>query len=286
MTEKIPFLFFSLPGFTCLPQSKLFCGRLFNMLKHKTSSEGFFFSLFCCPSCGFYVKFGVQSCLKINTCVRWSDVLCGFQPGKWEKKQNKTNWIKVKLESTTLPTKICMLWDGLLKSPIYFRLKKKKKRNRYLYSKCWMSLEGWVTFCTIHANVDAYQLFFFFSSFMETCSAAARVSGYWWVLRCCSSLHSLCSADKSTHQHTRGVFLSLSLFPPPVVPPSSPWKTAVNGSSCNPSSGNVYFFLFKISFRYLSKCCCSSFTLVILTLWFSIFFFFSLLLKVAFSILW
>lgn len=69
------------------------------------------------------------------------------------------------------------------------------------------------------------------------------------------------------------LFLSFHL---PLPPPPSPWKTAVNGSSCNPSSGNVYFFLFKISFRYLNKCCCSSFTLVILTLWFSIFFFLSL----------
>lgn len=29
-----------------------------------------------------YVKFGVQSCLKINTCVCSSDLLCGFQQGK------------------------------------------------------------------------------------------------------------------------------------------------------------------------------------------------------------
>lgn len=43
-----------------------------------------------------YVKFGVQSCLKINTCVCLSDFLCGFQQGK-------TEFGKIEAKSTTLP---------------------------------------------------------------------------------------------------------------------------------------------------------------------------------------
>lgn len=45
----------------------------------QTSSEGV------AATALVYVKFGVQSCLKINTCVCLSDFLCGFQQGK---KQN------------------------------------------------------------------------------------------------------------------------------------------------------------------------------------------------------
>lgn len=33
------------------------------------------------------MKFGVQSSLKINTCVCLSDYLCGFHPGEKKKQQ-------------------------------------------------------------------------------------------------------------------------------------------------------------------------------------------------------
>lgn len=130
-----------------------------------------------------------------------------------------------------------------------------------------MSLEGWVTFCTIHAKVE---FFFFLHGNLLCCSASFRLLMSVAMLQQPALIVFRWQVHPSTHQ--RGFSLSFSLSTSRVLPR----KTAVNGSSCNPSSGNVYFFLFKISFRYLNKCCCSSFTLVILTLWFSIFFFFFL----------
>lgn len=189
MTEKIPFLFFSLPGFTCLPQSKLFCGRLFNMLKHKTSSEGFFFSLFCCPSCGFYVKFGVQSCLKINTCVRWSDVLCGFQPGKREKKQKQNQLDQGQTVKHNSAHKNLYALGWTFEVSYLFQIKKKRKKEIDIYivsAECpWKVELHFAPFMLTLMHISYY--FFFLPSWKL---AAARVSGYWWVSRCCSSLHS------------------------------------------------------------------------------------------------
>lgn len=70
-------VFFFFPGLcVCLDQKYL--GTF--VWRTQTSSEGV------AATALVYVKFGVQSCLKINTCVCLSDFLCGFQQGK--KKQN------------------------------------------------------------------------------------------------------------------------------------------------------------------------------------------------------
>lgn len=73
----------------CLPRSK-YLGTL-NVIKKKHPSEGI------AATALVYVKFGVQSCLKINTCVCLSGLLCGFQQGKSEFGS------KIKVKSTTLP---------------------------------------------------------------------------------------------------------------------------------------------------------------------------------------
>lgn len=106
-----------------------------------------------------------------------------------------------------------------------FQIKKKRKKEIDIYivsAECpWKVELHFAPFMLTLMHISYY--FFFLPSWKL---AAARVSGYWWVSRCCSSLHSLCSADKSTHQHTRGVFLSLSLFPPPVAPCPLPLKNS------------------------------------------------------------
>lgn len=63
----------------CLPRLN-YLGTL-NVLNTKTSNEGI------AATALVYVKFGVQSCLKINTCVCLSDLLCGFQQEKKQKKK-------------------------------------------------------------------------------------------------------------------------------------------------------------------------------------------------------
>lgn len=86
------------------------------ILKHKHPSEGI------AATALVYVKFGVQSCLKINTCVCLSDLLCGFQQGK-------TEFGKIKVKSTTLPRnsigmgrafKVCYNYLGFKKN-IYIK---------------------------------------------------------------------------------------------------------------------------------------------------------------------
>lgn len=59
----------------------------------------------------------------LKWCIVW------FSTRETGKKNKKTKPIgsRSNCKAQLLPTKICMLWDGLLKSPIYFRFKKKKK---------------------------------------------------------------------------------------------------------------------------------------------------------------
>lgn len=80
-----------------------------------------------------YVKFGVQSCLKINTCVCLSDLLCGFQQGG--KKIKKTEFGKIKIKSTTLPKSSIGLEQAFEVCRIYLGLKK-IHITKYKYIKC------------------------------------------------------------------------------------------------------------------------------------------------------
>lgn len=151
-----------------------------------------------------------------------------------------------------------------------------------------MSLECSVTFCTIHANVnDAYPFCFFcfFYLFFPLhgnvlwCSVSFRLLRSVAMFLQPALIVSRWQVQPSTHQGD--VFCSLSLFTS-----HTPWKTADNGSSCNPSSGN--FFLFKTSFRYLNKMLLliihiSNFNIMI---FFFIRYSYRLVLFLFFSILW
>lgn len=145
-----------------------------------------------------------------------------FNQGNGKKTKNKTKPIGSR---SNCKAQLC---------PYLFQIKIKEEIDIYIVSaECPWKVE--LHFAPFMLKLN------FFSSFMETCSAAAQVSGYWWVSRCCSSLHSLCSADKSTHQRTRGVFLSLSLFPPPV---SSPEKQLSMGLvAIHPQEMFIFFCL-------------------------------------------
>lgn len=84
------------------------------------------------------MKFGVQSCLKINTCVCLSDLLCGFQQGK-----KKTEFGKIKAKSTTLP-RIQLVWDGRLK-PVVFIWVLKSISSAECPCKVWLPFAPFMT---------------------------------------------------------------------------------------------------------------------------------------------
>lgn len=89
-----------------------------------------------------------------------------------------------------------------------------------------MSLGGSVRFCTIHANIDALPLF----SLWKCCASMS-----FRLLMSVAMLLQCALIVKSTHQQTRGFFFFYL---------HTERKSSVNGSSCNPSSGNVLCFFF------------------------------------------
>lgn len=184
------------------------------------------------------MKFGVQSCLKINTCVCLSDLLCGFQQGK---KKTEINEIKVK--STTLPRNLIGLDQAF------------EACRMYLGSKVYISISSAECPCKVWLLFAPFMMMLMHIPFyLSKCALLC-----WHEFQApdeCSNVIAMCThclltcdgrQDESTHQHTR-VFLQTG-------------KGSFYGSSCNPSSGIFLFcfLLFKISFRYLNKCCCSLF---------------------------
>lgn len=183
------------------------------------------------------MKFGVQSCLKINTCVCLSDLLCGFQQGK-------TEFGKIKVKSTTLPRNSIGFRQAFEACHIYLGggYIYKIKSSAECPSKLWLLF---APFMMMLMHIPFY---------LSKCALLC-----WHEFQApyeCSDVIAMCThclltrdgrQDKSTHQHTR-VFLQTS-------------KGSFMGLvAIHPQEFTFFFFLLvKLRFRYLNKCCCSLF---------------------------
>lgn len=143
--------------------------------------------------------------------------------------------IRSNLKAQLYPERLSVQ-SRLLKSVMFIWVLKK-------ITNCWIFLQSLVDFCATYEDVNAYPLLF-----IQMCCVG--ISSSRWVSQRCALIVCWHVRAGMTSAHERFFFCFVFC---------KQSKALFYGSSCNPSSGIYFFFLFKIRFRYLNKCCCSLF---------------------------